>query len=329
MAGAVSACGQGPHSGLGRVAPQPHAHMAGLRRGEEGEGILREIPLVCDHRPAVAADFGVRAIGQVVGNHPAQAEFRLQIAAEADRGNQRSRADIAVDRLLQRGVVAHFGQVFSGCDKAGQRHALGQRRVHNGLELGGDIRLRRKVQLKGGLILRHAVIHRQTQVVFRNRHLARGQQLVFGYLRAGENLLRQPESVVERRVPQSLVLHDAGSLQRPHPLRLVDLHLNQALFNAVGIHRNAEGGLGLGVKCVELGHHGDLVFRRNGLPGGGQVFRPLVAEQPVNGVVLPVRGKGHAQPFRLRQKSQNIVFPNRHFLSPLNKAGLPWALCGR
>ena len=59
------------------------------------------------------------------------------------------------------------------------------------------------------------------------------------------------DAVVDDIVIHLLVL-DAGLGQRLHALGLIDLDLDQALLDAVGVHRRPDGGLALHVEGVEL-----------------------------------------------------------------------------
>lgn len=206
-------------------------------------------------------------------------------------------------------VGQHFREYGTGQNHTRDGEALVASGLDDLFDLRENVLVRRgNVNVEAGVTIRHTEVNREVQTVLLDGHLAGGQDFHLGDLGTATNAFGQTAPVVINEVDQSAVIERAVFEHLTQGLSLVDLLLDEELFNRHALQRGARTDVRLSVETVNQGHSGKLRTGRKTQVLSFEVLGLTIREDRVADVVRTRNQEvlAEVELFSLGQHSQNI-----------------------
>nr|DAE53013.1 MAG TPA: hypothetical protein [Bacteriophage sp.] len=295
---------------FGSNAPQACAERSGSAVGEERDLVIGEEAL-----GGLLTARSLRLIAQVVRGNGAKAEHGHKQRTEAVGRNIRTDANAAVDHRLDALVGRQLAQNLVGKHNLGKSVAAVRCIIDDRAKLTDDIRISAQIELVADIAGGNAVVDRHVKVVFLDGHLAGGEDFHLGDLGANLDRIGHQTHIVKDIAHNGVIGVHAVFGQQADALGLVDLALDEQLFNFGLVEHRARANLSLSIESVDSCHHRNGRARSKAEILSLDVLGLLVGENAVADVGRTRNRKvlRKFQTLSVRNKIQNI---SHRFLPP-------------
>nr|DAP41257.1 MAG TPA: hypothetical protein [Caudoviricetes sp.] len=295
---------------FGSDAPQACAKRSGGAVGEECDLVIGEEAL-----GGLFTARSLRLIAQIVRGNSAKAEHGHKQRTDAVGRNIRTDANAAVDHRLDALVGRQLAQDLVGKHNLGKSVAAVRCIIDDRAKLTDDIRISAQIELVADIAGGNAVVDRHVKVVFLNGHLAGGEDFHLSDLGANLDRIGHQTHIVKDIAHNGVIGVHAVFGQQADALGLVDLALDEQLFNFGLVEHRARANLSLSIESVDSCHHRDGRARSKAEILSLDVLGLLVGENAVADVGRTRNRKvlRKFQTLSVRNKIQNI---SHRFLPP-------------